>query len=74
MSVVKQVLEIKSPTRNNPIELVKGEIQPCGYCSGNGFFWRRDEFGDGFKQACPLCKGAKYLISEIAITWRPAEE
>jgi DnaJ-class molecular chaperone len=71
MSVLKQMMDIQSPRRNNPIEIIEGEKQPCGYCSGNGFFWGRDEYGEGVKKTCPLCNGTKYVQPEIAITWKP---
>ncbi|WP_051220292.1 hypothetical protein [Prevotella sp. AGR2160] len=46
----------------------------CGYCQGNGWFWKDDGFGGSVKDPCPLCKGSGSVDAAVAITYGTPEE
>ena len=71
MSKTKQIIELTSPSLKSRHETLKGLSQPCHYCSGGGWFWGADDWGEPEKHACPLCNGRGKLRPVITIDWEP---
>lgn len=69
MSKVKQVIELDSPALNSRHQRLTGLVQQCNYCCGNGWFWGRDQWGDGIKTECPMCQGTGYVRPIVIIKW-----
>lgn len=75
MSKTKQILELCSPTFKTKKEHLRGLTQTCNYCSGNGWFWGRDEYTrEGIKVECPMCGGSGKMYPEITIEWKSVKE
>ena len=69
MSKIKEMLELESPMNKTRRERLEGEPRKCNYCSGNGWFWGCDEYGQGTQKQCPMCKGKGVLRPVITIDW-----
>lgn len=74
MSRTKQILEISAPNIKSTTEHLEGAAQKCNYCSGNGWFWGVDEFGQNRKDPCPICGGTGVLKPLITIEWKRTEK
>lgn len=74
MSKTRQILEISSPTVKNRHERVRGLVQQCNYCCGNGWFWGQDFWGEAVKVPCPLCNGAGKMQPHVSIDWTPVSD
>lgn len=74
MSKTKQVLELSSPTVKTKHEHIVGMAQRCNYCSGGGWFWGTDEWGERVKEPCPMCGGAGAMVPEITVDWKPVRK
>ena len=71
MSRTRQILELASPTMKATHERLTGLVQACGYCSGNGWLWGRDECGEGVKAPCPVCGGSGRMQPVVTVEWKP---
>lgn len=69
MSRVRQIIELDSPTLKCKRQQLTGLVQKCNYCSGNGWIWGIDEFGEGVKVKCPMCQGTGMMRPTITINW-----
>ena len=71
MVKVKTIMEVEAPTIKVDDEKRTVEGLRCNYCWGNGWFWNTDEYGEDFKDPCPMCGGLGKLNAEITIKWKP---
>ena len=71
MVKVKTIMEVEAPTIKVDAEKKIVEGLRCNYCWGNGWFWNTDEYGEDFKDPCPMCGGSGKVNAEITIKWKP---
>ena len=74
MTKIRKMIELLPPylgRGGSRLEKFTSSGHRCPYCSGNGYFWSRDETGEAVKDPCPVCEGSGCVKAEIEIRWSP---
>lgn len=73
MSRIRRYVEIMPPTIKSDTDVLVSPGHRCGYCQGNGWFWKqKDDERDAVKEPCPICNGKGEVDAVITIKWQPA--
>lgn len=46
----------------------------CPACSGNGWHWKENDFGERYKDSCRHCGGTGKLKAVVTIEYKPDKE
>lgn len=73
MSRIRRYVELTPPTFKSNKDTLISVGHRCGYCQGNGWFWKEiDGEREPVKDKCPICQGKGEVDAVITINWQPS--